>query len=51
MPVRAPLRSGELSPTLPVPKSIERPEYVWKPTAAEGSEPWVQVAPPSVLVE
>src|SRR5690349_16280333 len=42
MPVRAPLRSGELSPTLPVPKSIPRPEYAWKPTAVEGHEPWVQ---------
>ena len=31
-----------LSPTLPVPNSIPRPEYVGKPTAREGSEPWVQ---------
>lgn len=27
---------------LPVPKSIVRPEYVGRPTAHEGSEPWVQ---------
>ena len=27
---------------LPVPKHIERPEYAWKKTAREGSEPWVQ---------
>jgi len=31
-----------VSPTLAVPKSIERPEYVGRSTAAEGSEPWVQ---------
>ena len=31
-----------VSPTLPVPKSIPRPEYVGKPTAREGTEPWVQ---------
>jgi methionyl aminopeptidase len=42
MPVRTALRSGDLSPTLPVPKSIARPEYAWKATANEGSEPWVQ---------
>ncbi|EUA76266.1 methionine aminopeptidase domain protein [Mycobacterium xenopi 4042] len=42
MPVRAALSPGVLSPTLPVPKSIPRPEYVGKPTAREGSEPWVQ---------
>ena len=42
MPVRTALRSGELSPTLPVPKSIARPEYAWKPTVQEGTEPWVQ---------
>src|SRR5579875_1193373 len=42
MPVRAALSPGVLSPTLSVPKSIPRPEYVGKPTAREGSEPWVQ---------
>src|SRR5438270_7244078 len=42
MPVRTALSPGVLSPTLPVPKSIERPEYVGKPTAREGTEPWVQ---------
>ena len=42
MPVRTALRPGELSPTLPVPRSIAPPEYAWKPTAKEGSEPWVQ---------
>ena len=42
MPVRTALRPGELSPTLPVPKSIPRPEYAWKSTVKEGSEPWVQ---------
>jgi len=40
--VRTALRPGELSPTLPVPKSIARPEYAWRPTAVEGHEPWVQ---------
>src|SRR4051794_41558262 len=42
MPVRTALRPGVVSPTLPVPNSIDRPEYVWKPTAREGTEPWVQ---------
>ena len=42
MPVRTALRPGVVSPTLPVPRSIVRPEYVGKPTAQEGSEPWVQ---------
>src|SRR5919201_1846585 len=42
MPVRTALRPGVVSPMLPVPKSIERPEYVGKDTAREGSEPWVQ---------
>lgn len=27
-----------------MPDSIERPEYVWKPTVNEGHEPWVQTA-------
>ena len=40
--MRSPLRSGFVSPTLPVPKSIPRPEYVGRSTAAEGNEPWVQ---------
>ena len=39
---RQPLVPGVVSPTLPVPSSIERPEYAWKPTANEGNEPWVQ---------
>ncbi|MEE3750279.1 type I methionyl aminopeptidase [Mycobacterium intracellulare] len=42
MPARTALSPGELSPTLPVPGSIPRPEYAWKPTVQEGSEPWVQ---------
>ena len=42
MSVRSALRPGVVSPTLPVPRSIERPEYVGKATAREGSEPWVQ---------
>src|SRR5690242_8423483 len=42
MPARTTLAPGELSPTLPVPSRIPRPEYAWKPTAQEGSEPWVQ---------
>ncbi len=42
MPVRTALRPGVLSPTLPVPRSIARPEYAWKSTVKEGSEPWVQ---------
>jgi methionine aminopeptidase, type I (EC 3.4.11.18) len=33
-----------VSPTLPVPKSIPRPEYVGRATAEEGSEPWVQTS-------
>src|SRR5690349_1172139 len=36
------LTPGVLSPLRPVPNSIVRPEYVGKPTAREGSEPWVQ---------
>ncbi|MGH3851213.1 MAG: type I methionyl aminopeptidase, partial [Pseudonocardiaceae bacterium] len=42
MPVRTALSAGVLSGTLPVPTSIPRPEYVGKPTAREGTEPWVQ---------
>ena len=42
MAVRTALRPGAVSPTLPVPRSIARPEYVGKATAQEGSEPWVQ---------
>ncbi|HEX9174610.1 MAG TPA: M24 family metallopeptidase, partial [Mycobacterium sp.] len=42
MPVRSALRSGVLSPQRAVPSSIPRPEYAWKPTVHEGSEPWVQ---------
>lgn len=39
---RTVLSPGALSPTLPVPRWIARPEYVGKPTAKEGTEPWVQ---------
>lgn len=39
---RQPLVPGVVSPVRSVPKSIERPEYAWKPTANEGHEPWVQ---------
>ncbi|MBJ8344924.1 type I methionyl aminopeptidase [Antrihabitans sp. YC2-6] len=42
MSVRTTLAPGTLSPIRTVPKRIERPEYVWKATAKEGSEPWVQ---------
>jgi methionyl aminopeptidase len=41
-PDRSALIAGKVSPTLPVPKSIPRPEYVGKSTAREGTEPWVQ---------
>ncbi|WP_182349110.1 type I methionyl aminopeptidase [Tomitella gaofuii] len=41
---RAPLTPGDPTPVRSVPKEIERPEYAWKPTAREGSEPWVQDA-------
>lgn len=42
MSVRTALVPGTVSPTLTVPKAIERPEYAWKATAREGNEPWVQ---------
>ncbi|MCF8569560.1 type I methionyl aminopeptidase [Gordonia sp. HY002] len=42
MTVRSPLTPGVVSPILPVPDSIDRPEYAWKDTVAEGHEPWVQ---------
>ncbi|MFE3290933.1 type I methionyl aminopeptidase [Rhodococcus sp. NPDC059234] len=42
MPVRTQLSPGIVSPTLAVPANVERPEYAWKPTVNEGSEPWVQ---------
>ncbi|PXW33541.1 UNVERIFIED_CONTAM: methionine aminopeptidase type I [Williamsia faeni] len=42
MPVRAALAPGKISPTMSVPSKIARPEYVWKSTANEGHEPWVQ---------
>src|ERR1700760_4045090 len=42
MAVRTALAPGDLSPTLPVPASIARPEYSWKATVKEGAEPWVQ---------
>lgn len=42
MSVRTALVPGTVSPVLDVPKDIERPEYVWKATAREGKEPWVQ---------
>lgn len=42
MPARSALRAGVISPTLPVPAAIERPEYVGRSTAREGAEPWVQ---------
>ena len=44
MPVRSALTPGIVSPIRSVPDSIERPEYVWKPTVNEGHEPWVQTA-------
>ncbi|WP_026917677.1 type I methionyl aminopeptidase [Gordonia shandongensis] len=42
MTVRAPLVPGVVSDTLPVPDSIERPEYAWRDSVNEGREPWVQ---------
>src|ERR1700751_644078 len=42
MPARTALSPGVISPTLPVPNRIPRPEYVGKSTAKEGSEPWAQ---------
>ena len=42
MTVRTALRPGKPTPIRQVPDSIERPEYVWKPTVNEGHEPWVQ---------
>ncbi|WP_433612062.1 type I methionyl aminopeptidase [Prescottella agglutinans] len=42
MSVRTALVPGTVAPVLAVPKDIERPEYVWKATAREGKEPWVQ---------
>lgn len=42
MAVRTALEPGTVSDVLPVPKHIERPEYAWKKSAREGSEPWVQ---------
>src|ERR1700712_4180989 len=44
MAVRTALRPGDLSATLPVPASIPRPEYAWKSTVNEGTEPWVQTS-------
>ncbi|MBB3038598.1 type I methionyl aminopeptidase [Hoyosella altamirensis] len=42
MPTRSLLSPGTVSPTRNVPASIDPPEYAWKKTAKEGSEPWVQ---------
>src|SRR5437879_5235958 len=47
MPVRAPLKPGELTPQRPVPATIPRPEYVGKPAPARNTDPWVQ--PPEVI--
>jgi methionyl aminopeptidase len=44
MPVRAPLKPGELSPQRPVPSNIARPEYVGKPAPTRNTDPWVQPA-------
>lgn len=41
---RAPLTPSEPTPIREVPRGIERPEYAWKSTVAEGEEPWVQDA-------
>src|ERR1700761_8247193 len=49
MPARTALSPGVLSPTLPVPNRIPRPEYAWKPTVREGTEPWVQT--PEVIAK
>ncbi|MGJ0121505.1 type I methionyl aminopeptidase [Williamsia sp. MIQD14] len=42
MSVRTALEPGVVSPTLPVPPSIPRPEYAWRAGVNEGHEPWVQ---------
>ena len=42
MAVRSALRAGTIAPTLSVPNAIPRPEYAWRPTVNEGTEPWVQ---------
>lgn len=42
MPTRSLLSPGVVSPARSVPASIAHPEYAWKKTAKEGSEPWVQ---------
>jgi methionyl aminopeptidase len=42
MPVRAPLKSGKLSPRRPVPASIARPEYVDKPNPARDTSDGVR---------
>ena len=42
MSVRTALKPGTPTPVLTVPKNIERPEYAWKSTVNEGTEPWVQ---------
>ena len=39
---RANLVPGVLSPALPLPKSVSKPEYIWKRNAKEGNESWVQ---------
>ena len=44
MPVRAPLKPGQLSPRLPVPASIARPEYVDKPNPARDTSDGVRSA-------
>ncbi|KXO97884.1 type I methionyl aminopeptidase [Tsukamurella pseudospumae] len=41
---RAALVPGTVSPRLAVPAKIVRPEYVDKPSANEGNEPWVQTS-------
>ena len=49
MSVRTALAPGDLSPTLQVPASIPRPEYAWKSSVQEGTEPWVQA--PEVIAK
>jgi len=49
MSVRTALHPGDLTPTLQVPAAIPRPEYAWKSTVQEGTEPWVQA--PEVIAK
>src|SRR6195952_1658774 len=40
--LRTIIQPGVPTPVRPVPASITRPEYVWKPRPAKSTDPWVQ---------